>query len=733
MAPPERHHKGILCGRALRGSSNAAPSTAHHRGTTNGSSDAAKGLQEELGIKQTAPPVLPGKHCSAGVAQSHLRSWREDTHPPAWWTPKTPPGRQTPRALPSTKQEMAPPERHHKGILCGRALRGSSNAAPSTAHQRGTTNGSSDAAKGLQEELGTNKLLLRCSLVNTALLGWHKATSKLARRHATPAWWTPKTPPGRQTPRALPSTKQEMAPPERHHKGILCGRALRGSSNAAPSTAHHRGTTNGSSDAAKGLQEQLGTNKLLLRCSLVNTALLGWHKATSKLAPRHDPPARWTPRMHPAGQKRQELCQAHSKKWLLQSGTTKGSSAAERSGAPQMLHHQRLTSRGTTNGSSDAAKGLQEELGIKQTAPPVLPGTTALLGRYKAILWSGASTRSSSVVTPGCLQDGKRQELCQAHSKKWLLQSGTTKGSSAAERSGAPQMLHHQRLTTVAPPTAPPMQQRGSKKSWAPTNSNKLLLPAWWTPKTLQDWQTPRAKHTAPPAGVGRALRGSSNATSGTSSSGAKGLQDTGHPPVLLGALLGWHTKDASGAVDRMHPGTKTPRALPSTQQEMAPPERHHKGILCGRALRGSSNAAPSTAHHRGTTNGSSDAAKGLQEELGIKQTAPPVLPGNHCSAGAAQSHLRSWRQDTLLQRGDTKDASSRTKNAKSFAKHKARNGSSRAAPQRDPLRPSAQGLLKCCTINGSPPWHHQRLLRCSKGAPRRAGHQTNCSSRAPS
>ena len=89
------------------------------------------------------------------------------------------------------------------------------------------------------------------------------------------------------------------------------------------------------------------------------------------------------------------------------------------------------------------------------------------------LLWRGASTRSSSVVIPGCLQDGKRQELCQAHSKKWLLQSGTTKGSSAAERSGAPQMLHHQRLTSVAPPTAPPMQQRGSKKSWA---SNKLLL-----------------------------------------------------------------------------------------------------------------------------------------------------------------------------------------------------------------------------------------------------------------
>ena len=177
----------------------------------------------------------------------------------------------------------------------------------------------------------------------------------------------------------------------------------------------------------------------------------------------------------------------------------------------------------------------------------------------------------------------KHQELCQAQSKKWLLQSGTTKGSSAAERSGAPQMLHHQRLTS------------------------------------------------------------------------------------------------------------------------------------------------------RGTTNGSSDAAKGLQEELGIKQTAPPVLPANHCSAGMAQSNLRSWRQDTILRRGGHQGGLQDGKNAKSFAKHKARNGSSRAAPQRDPLRPSAQGLLKCCTINGSPAWHHQRLPRCSKGAPRRAGHQTNCSSGAPS
>ena len=172
-----------------------------------------------------------------------------------------------------------------------------------------------------------------------------------------------------------------------------------------------------------------------------------------------------------------------------------------------------------------------------------------------------------------------------------LLQSGTTKGSSAAERSGAPQMLHHQRLTTVAPP----MQQRGSKESWAP---NKLLLPCsllttallWCSTKPPLSWR-----------------------------------QDT--------ILRRGDTKDASSR-------TKASRALPSTKQEMAPPERHHKGILCGRALRGSSNAAPSTAHQRGTTNGSSDAAKGLQEELGIKQTAPPVLPPNHCSAGVAQSNL---------------------------------------------------------------------------------------------
>ena len=153
MAPPERHHKGLLRHQAIRGSSNAAPPTAHQRGTTNGSSDAAKGLQEELGIKQTAPPALPGKHCSAGVAQSNLRAGAK-TRSSGLMTPRTPPGRQTPRALPSTKQEMAPPERHRKGLLCGRALRGSSNAAPSTAHHRGTTNGSSDAPKGLQEELG---------------------------------------------------------------------------------------------------------------------------------------------------------------------------------------------------------------------------------------------------------------------------------------------------------------------------------------------------------------------------------------------------------------------------------------------------------------------------------------------------------------------------------------------------------------------------------------------------
>ena len=132
MAPPERHHKGLLRHQAIRGSSNAAPPTAHQHGTTNGSSDAAKGLQEEMGIKQTAPPALPGKHCSAGVAQSNLRAGAK-TRSSGLMTPRTPPGRQTPRALPSTQQEMAPPERHRKGILCGRALRGSSNAAPSTA------------------------------------------------------------------------------------------------------------------------------------------------------------------------------------------------------------------------------------------------------------------------------------------------------------------------------------------------------------------------------------------------------------------------------------------------------------------------------------------------------------------------------------------------------------------------------------------------------------------------
>ena len=165
-------------------------------------------------------------------------------------------------------------------------------------------------------------------------------------------------------PRALTSTKQEMAPPERHHKGILCGRALRGSSNAAPSTAQQRGTTNGwqqrgsknswaptncssgtppmqqrgSKDRAGQKHQELckqtappAPQRDPLLLLLINTALLGAQtncsSAQSQAGPRHDPPARWTPRMHPAGQKRQELC--HTQEMALQRG--------------EMLHHQRTS------------------------------------------------------------------------------------------------------------------------------------------------------------------------------------------------------------------------------------------------------------------------------------------------------------------------------------------------------------------------------------------------------
>ena len=498
MAPPERHHKGILCGRALRGSSNAAPSTAHQRGTTNGSSDAAKGLQEELGIKQTAPPVLLGKHCSAGVAQSNLEAGAKtrssgavDTMHPAHQgcssraAPQRDPAlrgssnakRLTTKSFAKHKAssgEMAPPEQAPQRDPLRPSAQGllkccTINGSPPWHHQRLLR-----CSKGAPRRAGHKQT------APPVLLGKHcsagVAQSNLeagAKTRSSGAVDTKDASSRTKTPRALPSTKQEMAPPERHHKGILCGRALRGSSNAAPSTAHQPCTTNGSSDAAKGLQEELGIKQTAPpvlppnHCSagVAQSHLRSWRQDTIlRRGDTKDASSRTkAPRALPSTKQEMAPPERHHKGILCGRGL-RGSSNA----APSTAHQ-----RGTTNGSSDAAKGLQEELGIKQTAPPVLPGTTALLGRYKAILWRGASTRSSSVVKPGCLQDGKRQELCQAHSKKWLLQSGTTKGSSAAERSGAPQMLHHQWLTTVAPPTAPPMQQRGSKESWA---SNKLLL-----------------------------------------------------------------------------------------------------------------------------------------------------------------------------------------------------------------------------------------------------------------
>ena len=252
-----------------------------------------------------------------------------------------------------------------------------------------------------------------------------------------------------------------------------------------------------------------------------------------------------------------------------------------------MLHHQRLTSLGTTNGSPDAAKGLQEELGIKQTAPPVLPGTTALL-------WHKA--------TSALLVDTKD---ASRHKALPPPPSSTTKGSSGA-------------LKTINDCSG----SKGAEELGTPTTDASRTANA----KSF-------AKH--------KARNGSSRAAP---------QRDPLRPSAQ--GLLKCCTINGS------------------------PPWHHQRLLRC---------------------------SKGAPRRAGHKQTAPPVLLGKHCSAGVAQSNLRSWRQDTILRRGGHQGRLQDGKNAKSFAKHKARNGSSRAAPQRDPLRPSAQGLLKCCTINGSP------------------------------
>ena len=120
-----------------------------------------------------------------------------------------------------------------------------------------------------------------------------------------------------------------------------------------------------------------------------------------------------------------------------------------------MLHHQRLTSVAPPTAPPMQQRGSKKSWASNKLLLRRSLLTTALLGWHKAVLWRGARTRSSGVVTPRTPPGRRHQGLLRRkarngasgalpppapprHRNKGLLHCGTTRGSPGTSPPAAP-------------------------------------------------------------------------------------------------------------------------------------------------------------------------------------------------------------------------------------------------------------------------------------------------------